>query len=145
MVNRVLFDANVLKISKPGVNVLTANPWDLQFNSDASGMDKYISGSASIPSGNGDFFINYGTTFAKFPLVFLRLRMRVKTNFTGSEYKDVMATGAGYAEIFWSIPFDEGSSDDYILAAAQKNRIAIERQQSLTASIDYLVMNYTYA
>lgn len=48
MVQRVLLNQSGLKVSKPGVNVLTAGPGQLNFSSDWAGMDVYTRGDVSF-------------------------------------------------------------------------------------------------
>ena len=72
MANRILLDDTGLKISKPGVNVLTASPVDFLFNSDWSQVGILQSGTFQF---NGDSIINVvryvsWPTRAKPPLVF---------------------------------------------------------------------------
>lgn len=48
MANRVLMNASGLKVSKPGVNVLTASPLQLIFNSEWGGMGVVQSGTWNV-------------------------------------------------------------------------------------------------
>lgn len=68
MANRAVLNVNGLKVSKPGVNVLTAGINDLLFSDNWSALSKHMSGSLSISSG-GNKFVNFGKTFAQVPLV----------------------------------------------------------------------------
>lgn len=76
MTNRVLLNANALRVSKAGVDVLTAGLGNLQFNSDWSALGVLTSGTVSdswSTSGNEGWWattIGFGRTFASAPLVF---------------------------------------------------------------------------
>ena len=80
MTNRVLMNSGVLKVSKPGVNVITAGPQDLAFSSDFSMFGFYRQGTLSYnwSGGNlGEYSNNVplGKTFATPPLVFFQLSL----------------------------------------------------------------------
>lgn len=71
MVNRVLLDTG-LKVSQPGVDVLSANPLQLLFNSDWSGLGVVQSGTWTAPWPGGSTmdvggFINFTKTFSSIP------------------------------------------------------------------------------
>lgn len=72
MANRVLLDENGLKISRPGIDVLTASPANLLFRSDATNVPRWdqgsLAGSASVHWDNGAIYY-YGRTFATIPIV----------------------------------------------------------------------------
>lgn len=63
MVNRVLLDANGLRISKPGYDVFSAGLPDLLFSSDWNGVPFHMRGSVAL--GNTSIF--YGKTFGTVP------------------------------------------------------------------------------
>lgn len=66
MVNRVLLNANGMKVSAPGNNVLTAPEAQLLFNSQWSALDVLMRGSFS-PGDDTTTTINYGKTFPSRP------------------------------------------------------------------------------
>lgn len=70
MSNRILLDNGGLKISKPGIDVLTATDDELVFNSDWSQLAIYMRGTLTVPD-NGSTTISYGKTFVNMPLVCL--------------------------------------------------------------------------
>ena len=81
MTGRVLLDNSGLKVSKPGVDVLTTGPGGLQFSSDWSAFGEYMSGSYSVgwtalagEKGRHDGFISFGKTFATKPAVWFYLQ-----------------------------------------------------------------------
>lgn len=67
MSNRVLLNTSGLKVSRPGVNVLTAGNADLNFNSDWSGVNLLISGQVRVENG-GTQIIYFGKTFDQPPV-----------------------------------------------------------------------------
>lgn len=60
--------ANALRISKPGVEVKTAGPNDLSFNSDRNLPWLWVRQSFAISVGTNSF--SFGTTLPELPLVF---------------------------------------------------------------------------
>ena len=90
MVNRVLLDQNGLFVSKPGVDVLSAQPKDLQFSSDYGTLNVLKRGVLNLPAtpegypvpGNGaqQVTVNFGKTFSARPPVFFAVRRTVISN-----------------------------------------------------------------
>lgn len=90
MVNRVLLDKNGLFVSKPGVDVLTAQPKDLHFSSDYGTLNLLMRGVLNLPAtpkgypvpGNGHQVrtVNFGKTFTARPPVFFAVRRTVTSN-----------------------------------------------------------------
>lgn len=84
MTNRVVMSAaDGVKVSKPGVNVLTASDEDLVFNSAWSAFAIHSTGSQSVSwptsiSGSYSQNIPYGETFPSPPIV------QIETNVTGN-------------------------------------------------------------
>lgn len=69
MVNRLVLDINGMRVSKPGINVLTATGDDnFLFHSDWPSAGIHMKGTTSI-NGVGTVSINYGKTYTKSPLV----------------------------------------------------------------------------
>lgn len=68
MANRILLDENGLKISKPGVNVLTAGLAGLQFTSVGTHVPRFTTGTLTRAQG-GDATFNFGKTFPSAPIV----------------------------------------------------------------------------
>lgn len=73
MANRVVIDPGIMKISKPGVNVLTAVDDDLLFNADWAGFRVLTRGSFTLPAGPQTDSAFYGKTFDTIPLLYIRL------------------------------------------------------------------------
>lgn len=80
MVNRVLLNANALRVSKAGVDVLSAGLGSLQFNSDWSALGLLTTGTVSDSwsaigsyAGTSVTTVNFGRTFATPPLVFFEI------------------------------------------------------------------------
>jgi hypothetical protein len=72
MTNRILLNSSGLKISKSGVNVLTAGNADLLFTSDYSHLAFYATGTFTIAAGDSHLTVPYdrvtfGKTFASPP------------------------------------------------------------------------------
>jgi hypothetical protein len=67
MANRVLLNANGMKVSEPGFDVLTAGNANLQFSSDWSALSLLLAGSVSIPA-NGSQTVFFGRTFTRLPI-----------------------------------------------------------------------------
>lgn len=79
MVNRVVLDADGLRVSKPGVNVLTAGRRNLMFDSDAAGLEFHSRGTINPPDNilkdnTKTYTYNYGHDFGYVPLIFLQIR-----------------------------------------------------------------------
>lgn len=68
MANRILLDEDGLKISKPGVNVLTAGLAGLQFTSVGTHVPRFTTGTLTRSQG-GDATFNFGKTFPAAPIV----------------------------------------------------------------------------
>lgn len=69
MTNRVLLDVNGLKVSQPGVDVLTAPNWGLHFSSDWSAVSELITGEVYLPP-NAATNVWFGKSFTNgLPLV----------------------------------------------------------------------------
>lgn len=71
MTNRVLLDSSGLKVSKPGVNVITANRNQLLFGSDASCMTLHMSGVWALSNTTATQTLLLGKTFSRIPYVTL--------------------------------------------------------------------------
>lgn len=84
MANRVLLYTNGLKISRPGVNVLTAGNADLLFNSDLSSMVVGQRGSFYVPNIEYSATINLARPVSESVLIFMHAQ-------------NYMASGAGVA------------------------------------------------
>lgn len=69
MANRILLDENGLKISKPGVDVLTAGLAGLQFTSVGTHVPRFTTGTLSAATGSGDTPFLFGKTFPAAPIV----------------------------------------------------------------------------
>jgi hypothetical protein len=68
MTNRVLLDNTGLKVSKPGVDVLTAALSDLVFRSDDGGMPVFLKPTILLPTAYGTIgTLSYGKTFSYTP------------------------------------------------------------------------------
>lgn len=74
MARRVLFDQSGFKVSKPGHDVLTAGPLNLQFSSDFSQLGHFMTGELNC-NWNESGFRSYslGKTFPTPPIVHLQL------------------------------------------------------------------------
>ncbi|RDE08440.1 hypothetical protein [Pelagibacterium lacus] len=79
MANRVLLDASGLKVSKPGVDVLTMGALgkDVAFNSDWLASSRILlTGSVNVPNGTGIVTENYGFTLPFVPVILMMGRAR---------------------------------------------------------------------
>lgn len=81
MTGRVLLNGSGLKVSKPGIDVLTASPGGLQFSSDWSAFGQFTSGSYGVgwsvlsgEKGRHDGSISFGKTFPTKPAVWFYLQ-----------------------------------------------------------------------
>lgn len=68
MANRVLLDPNGMKVSRPGVDVLTAGDADLLFSSDFSQTPVHMKGIVTFSS-SSIRTLNFGRTFLNMPMV----------------------------------------------------------------------------
>lgn len=68
MANRVLLNSSGLKVSRAGVNVLTASNLQLLFDSNWSQITPFIRSQWSIP-GNSNQFFAFGRSFVNLPMV----------------------------------------------------------------------------
>lgn len=77
MVQRLILDNSGLKISRPGVNVVTAtSSFDLLFNSDLIALNRLTWGTTVVPASGGppnttpgSVTISYGVTLTELPFV----------------------------------------------------------------------------
>lgn len=72
MANRILLDKSGLRVSKPGVNVLTAEQRDLIFDSSWSQITPYMKGTVPLSTGSSGVTVLFGKTFTNRPLCILR-------------------------------------------------------------------------
>lgn len=71
MVNRILLEpSNGAKVSLPGINVLSAQPWELLFLSQNAQLSMKETGEISYP-GYGSFFVNFANTYSAPPITVL--------------------------------------------------------------------------
>lgn len=68
MANRVLLQPTGMKVSRPGVDVLTAGDADLLFSSDASQTPVHMKGTVTFSSSSIQS-VNYGKTFSNMPMI----------------------------------------------------------------------------
>lgn len=68
MANRVVLTLGGLKVSKPGINVLTAADTDLIFSSDFNQGSLFSRGSVTFSSSSIQS-VNYGKTFVNMPMI----------------------------------------------------------------------------
>lgn len=96
MANRVLLDANALKVSRPGFNVLSATDAGLSFNSNWSQAKKHMGGTF-LTGVNADTTLSYGKTFLNQPLVMLQLGINFPSGWSGPNNAFCIGSGAGAA------------------------------------------------
>jgi hypothetical protein len=68
MTNRVIFDSHGLRISEPGVDVLTASSSQLRFDASDRSVPLLIRGAVALPGAYGAYVsIGYGRDFGHIP------------------------------------------------------------------------------
>ena len=93
MTRRVLLNSSGLKVSKPGVDVVTTGPGGLQFSSDFSQMTLQTSGEIDCNwNSNSYSAYGFGKTYATPPLVHMQQVI------SASEMGELSATGFFYWE-----------------------------------------------
>ena len=108
MANRVLLQPTGMKVSRPGVDVLTAGDADLLFSSDASQTPVHMKGTVTFSSSSIQS-VNYGKTFANMPMIMF-----------------LVPLGDGYTQSIYI--------NDFIIAASPSNAAAWVRVGSTNFS-----------
>lgn len=103
MPNRVVFDLNGMKVSAPGVDVLTAGEANLIFSSQWSQLSILMRGSVTCAP-NQTQTVLFGKTFANRPLCFFRY---TSNSFYGEAGRQRVNTNADYADL---------GTDSYVFA-----------------------------
>jgi hypothetical protein len=119
MTNRVLLDSSGLKVSKPGVNVLTASASQLNFNSEWSQVGLYRRGTYTIdwPISASGIFINLGKTFTTPPIVIFEIK-------DGSVYRTIGGPSGFYYQVLSG--GGDGTGYHWLLARVTTTQIRID-------------------
>jgi hypothetical protein len=122
MANRVLLNANGMKVSSPGFDVLTTGNANLQFSSDWSALSLLLAGGVNVAA-NSSRTVLFGRTFTRLPIAI------------------VPWNGFGQDSNYYYMTLNE-MWDTTNIAALYNNRIVFNNPYSIPFFAWYYIWNY---
>lgn len=132
MANRILLNQSGLKVSKPGINVLSASDINLNFSSDWGIMATLISGAITLAA-DAEQDVFYGKTFTVMPMVSAGFRRSGRNRLDGQ--------GLGQLEFGWLEPVSPPTAQ-FIHITPRNNRVSFRNLTDWTYIFYYNVWSY---
>lgn len=144
MVNRIRIEPGIFRLSKPGIDVMTAGQTQLMFDGDWPGSGKFIKGSISgsrSGTGNSNHTVAFGKTFSNVPTVFVNVIGDSGVTFPGVAFP--MASVSGGSTGLTNFTFAWSVFRLTVRLADMSFRVGtIGEQTSISYTIEYAVLDY---